>query len=47
MRAEVAVALLNLQGEEILDLRQDWLPVNIYGDANYTSRVVDLRRRRY
>ena len=35
---------INLQGEEILDLRKEWLPINIYGDADYTSRVVDLRR---
>jgi hypothetical protein len=34
---------INLQGEEILDLRKEWLPINIYGDADYTSRVVDLR----
>ena len=47
MRAEVAVALLNLQGEEIMDLRQEWLPTNIYGESDYTARVVDLRRHRY
>ena len=47
MRAEVAVAVLNLQGEEILDLRQDWLPIHIYGDSDYTSRVAELRQRRY
>jgi len=47
MRAEVAVAILNLQGEEILDLRQKWLPINIYGKSDYAARVVDLRRRRY
>jgi hypothetical protein len=47
MRAEVAVALLNLQGEEILDLRGEWLPRHIYGDKEYARRVIDLRRRRY
>ncbi|MCI0812310.1 MAG: phosphoenolpyruvate carboxykinase (ATP) [Chloroflexi bacterium] len=47
IRSEVAVAVLNLQGEEILDLRQEWLPINIYGASDYTTRVVDLRRRRY
>ena len=47
MRAEVAVAILNLQGQEILDLRQEWLPINIYGESDYAPRVVELRRRRY
>ncbi len=47
LRSEVGVAIVNAQGEELLDLREDWLPQRIYGDQDYTARVLDLRRRRY
>jgi hypothetical protein len=47
MRADVAIAIVDAKGNEVLDLRQDWLPINIYGEDEYTRRVVDLRRRRY
>ncbi|MFQ6026373.1 MAG: hypothetical protein ACE5Q6_02535 [Dehalococcoidia bacterium] len=47
LRSEVAVAIINRRGEEVVDLRQDWLPRKIYGQAEYTRRVVELRRRRY
>ena len=47
MGAEIGVAIVNKNGEEIVDLRQEWLPRNIYGEADYNRRVVDLRRRRY
>ena len=30
-----------------MNLRYDWLPVNIYGEDDYYPRVLDLRRRRY
>ena len=30
-----------------MNLRHDWLPVNIYGEDDYHPRVLDLRRRRY
>ena len=47
LRSEIGVAIVNDRGEEVVDLRQDWLPRNIYGEAEYTRRVEDLRRRRY
>jgi hypothetical protein len=47
MRADVAVAIVDQRGDEVLDLRKDWLPINIYGETEYTKRVLDLRRRRY
>lgn len=47
LRSEVGVAIVNAQGEELVDLRRDWLPQHIYGDEDYTARVLDLRRRRY
>ena len=47
LRSEVGVAIVNSQGEELVDLRKDWLPQHIYGDEEYTACVLDLRRRRY
>ena len=47
LRSEVAVAIMGRDGNEVVDLRAKWLPVNIYGEANYTERMVELMRRRY
>ncbi len=47
LRSEVAVAIMGHDGNEVVDLREKWLPVNIYGEANYTERMVELMRRRY
>ena len=47
LRSEVGVAIVNAQGDELVDLRKEWLPQRIYGDEDYTARVLDLRRRRY
>ena len=47
LRSEVAVAIMGHDGNEVMDLREKWLPVNIYGEANYTERMVELMRRRY
>ena len=47
LRSEVAVSVVNRDGEEVIDLRQEWLPISIYGEANYTERVAELMRRRY
>ncbi len=47
LRSEVAVAVLDANGGEVVDLREKWLPVNIYGEADYASRVLELMRRRY
>ena len=47
LRSEVGVAVVDVHGEEQIDLREEWLPQRIYGDEDYTSRVLDLRRRRY
>jgi ATP-dependent phosphoenolpyruvate carboxykinase len=45
--SEFAVAVVNRNGDEIVDLRQEWLPQTIYGEAEYRDRVVELRRRRF
>ncbi|MCH8309176.1 MAG: hypothetical protein IIB17_01605 [Chloroflexi bacterium] len=47
LRSEVAVAIVNESGQEVVDLRSEWLPRNIYGDEEYETRVVKLRRLRY
>ena len=47
LRSEVAVAIMGHDGNEVVDLREKWLPVNIYGETNYTERMVELMRRRY
>lgn len=47
LRSEVAVAILDADGNEVVDLREEWLPVNIYGEQDYAARVVELMRRRY
>ena len=47
LRSEIGVAIVNDRGEEVVDLRGDWLPKNIYGEADYARRTTDLRRRRY
>ena len=45
--ADVAVAIVDGQGNEVLDLRAEWLPSRIYDVDDYRQRVVGLRRRRY
>ena len=47
LRSEVGVAVVDGRGAEVVDLRPEWLPREIYGEADYTRRVVELRRRRY
>ena len=45
--SDIAVAIVDHQGREVLDLRSDWLPKDIYGEQDYTERIVELSRRRY
>ena len=45
--SEVAVSITNSQGEDVRDLRREWLPREIYGEAEYTRRMLELSRRRY
>ena len=47
LRSEVGVAVVNERGEEVVDLRKEWLPREVYGEEDYTVRVLELRRRRY
>lgn len=45
--SDIAVAIINAAGFEIVDLREQWLPRYIYGEAEYERRVNDLKTRRY
>ena len=45
--SDTAVAIVNADGEEVLDLRKEWLPRSIYGEEEYDSRIVELRKRRF
>lgn len=47
LRSDVAVAVVDSHGQTVLDLRREWLPKQVYGEAEYRRRVVELRRRRY
>lgn len=47
LRSDIAVAIVDQNGNEVMDLRQDWLPINLYGEDEYTKRVLELRKRRY
>ena len=47
LRSEVAVAILDADGNEVVDLREKWLPVSIYGEEDYADRVAELMHRRY
>ena len=45
--SDIAVAVVNAQGETVLDLREGWIPKEIYGKADYAARMRELSRRRY
>jgi hypothetical protein len=44
---DVAVAIVNKLGEEVMDFRAEWLPREVYGEREYERRVLELRRKRY
>ena len=47
LRSEVAVAVTDGSGKEVVNLREEWLPSSIYGAADYAARVYELMHRRY
>jgi hypothetical protein len=47
LRSDIAVAIVNAHGDEVLDLRKEWLPESIYGKEEYIRRIAELTRRRY
>ena len=44
---DVAVAIVNGNDEEVINLRTDWLPQNIYGTEDYTNKIDNLKYKRY
>ena len=45
--ADVAVAIVNNNGEEVQNLRNEWLPREVYGQEEYRTRLSRLRQKRY
>ena len=45
--SDAAVAIVDENGNEVVDLRNEWLPKNIYGDSDYAQRITELSRRRF
>ena len=45
--SDIAVAIVDRTGAEVIDLRSEWLPKNLYGEQEYAERILELRRRRY
>ena len=45
--SDVAVAIVDESGNEVVDLRTEWLPKNIYGDTDFSERITELSRRRF
>ena len=45
--SDIAVAIVDESGKEVVDLRSEWLPTNIYGAEDYSQRITELSRRRF
>ena len=45
--SDLAVAIVDEAGTEVVDLRNEWLPKNIYGEKDYSQRITELSRRRF
>ena len=45
--SDIAVSIVDESGHDVLDLRTEWLPKNIYGEKDYSQRITELSRRRF
>ena len=45
--SDIAVSIVDESGHDVLDLRTEWLPKNIYGEEDYSQRITELSRRRF
>lgn len=45
--SDIAVAIVDKSGNDVVDLRTEWLPKNIYGEEDYSRRITELSRRRF
>ena len=44
---DVAVAIVDSNDKEVIDLRADWLPQHIYGTTDYSNKIDSLKYKRY
>ena len=44
---DVAVAIVDRNGLEVMNLRSEWLPTSIYEKSDYKRRVEEVKRKRY
>jgi hypothetical protein len=45
--SDIAIAIVDANGDVALDLRKEWSPKHIYGEEDYVARMRELSRRRY
>ena len=45
--SDIAVGIVDESGKEVVDLRSEWLPTNIYSADDYSQRITELSRRRF
>ena len=45
--SDIAIAIVDANGDVTLDLREEWSPKDIYGGEDYVARMRELSRRRY
>ena len=45
--ADVAVAIVDDSGNELIDFRGEWIPSYIYDDAEYSRRISESKYKRY
>ena len=45
--SDIAVSIVDESGNDVVDLRTEWLPKNIYGEEDYSRRITELSRRRF
>ena len=45
--SDIAVAIVDASGNEVVNLREEWLPTNIYSADDYAKRITELSRRRF
>mgnify|MGYP001157194521 FL=1 len=45
--SDIAVGIVDESGKEVIDLRSEWLPTNIYSADDYSQRITELSRRRF
>ena len=47
LNSDIAVAIIDSNGKEVFNLRDKWIPSNIYSKKDYRLRINNLKRNRY